>query len=205
MPESTGLDLTESSRQLMARMRRWKKLRRTHITHISDFKLEDFSVQKTEMKPHGLWYGFNESWMDWCSGEMSHWLQPYIYEILTDDSKILRITNEQEMEAFENEYHDVPDHVRNIYEVANGKKWRSIDDSDMYRFGRRSVNFIAWGRVAEKYGALEVVPYIWEKRLESMWYYGWDCASGCIWSKDVITDVKLIAAYDDKSDGFVRV
>jgi hypothetical protein len=40
---------------------------------------------------------------------------------------------------------------------------------------------IDWVRVSEEYDGLEIAPYIWSRRLEFMWYYGWDCASGVIW------------------------
>ena len=38
---------------------------------------------------------------------------------------------------------------------------------------------IDWGRVAGKYQ--------WSRRLDLLWYYGWDCASGCIWNTEHVS------------------
>ena len=50
---------------------------------------------------------------------------------------------------------------------------------------------IQWAEVASLYDGIEIAPYQFERRLGyhseigkavSDWYYGWDCASGCIWT-----------------------
>lgn len=37
-------------------------------------------------------------------------------------------------------------------------------------------------------------PYQWRRRNERgfSWYYGWDCASGCIWRASAIREIRLI-------------
>ena len=61
----------------------------------------------------------------------------------------------------------------------SGNKWRD-----------RCIN---WRAVAGDYAGLIITPYQWSRRLEPYsWYYGWDCASGCIWDPSAITDIKLI-------------
>jgi hypothetical protein len=37
---------------------------------------------------------------------------------------------------------------------------------------------------------------VWECRLDpaAAWYYGWDCASGCVWNLEVIADVVVDVA-----------
>lgn len=214
------MELVVASRKLIAKMRRWKSLRRIHITNVPDLTLLDMPKPGIEMKPGmrvrerggtdhcSFWYGFNDSWLEWCRGESMHdWFQPYVYEILVDESKILRISNEQEFEAFEDEYHGVPEYLEAMYDKEhNGRKYRSIDaPSPYFRSGRYFTSYIDYGRVAEKYGGVEIVPYLWSKRLESIWYYGWDCASGVIWDKGAVTEVRLIGKYDDKTNDFVRV
>ena len=53
---------------------------------------------------------------------------------------------------------------------------------------------IDWKKVKSKYQGIIIAPYQWSCRLnlDSNWYYGWDCASGCIWDLDCIKDFKLI-------------
>ena len=52
--------------------------------------------------------------------------------------------------------------------------------------------YIPWERVAEQYQGIIIAPYQWSCRLEENWYYGWDCASGCIWDADAIECVEPI-------------
>jgi hypothetical protein len=49
---------------------------------------------------------------------------------------------------------------------------------------------IDWGRVAEQYHGIVIAPYQWSLRLDLMWYYGWDCASGCIWDTWIVERVE---------------
>ena len=50
-------------------------------------------------------------------------------------------------------------------------------------FGIR-FNKIDWPRLASEFCGIENCPYRVESRMEEFtyWYYGWDVASGCIWS-----------------------
>lgn len=51
---------------------------------------------------------------------------------------------------------------------------------------------IDWGRVANDYHGIEIAPYIHKARLELMWYYTWDIASGCIWNTQAIKGINKI-------------
>lgn len=46
-----------------------------------------------------------------------------------------------------------------------------------------------WVRLARDYAGLVITPYLWECRLDprTLWYYGWDCASGVIWDMSCLT------------------
>lgn len=50
---------------------------------------------------------------------------------------------------------------------------------------------IDWPAVAKEFQGTIITPYSWEDRLEIDWYYGWDCASGCIWDVSAIAEVKV--------------
>jgi len=54
---------------------------------------------------------------------------------------------------------------------------------------------IDWEAVAKRYTGIEIEPYNWERRnsgpnnnysMSMLWYYGWDCASGCVWELDAL-------------------
>ena len=127
-------------------------------------------VQNNDYKPVGLWYGIDNEWLNWCKSEMPNWIHPYNYVLELNKAKMVIITNLAQFDQFHNEYK------------------RSI-------LGSRYICYIDWERVALKYGGIEINPYLWERRLpvECIWYYGWDCASGCIWNKEVVLKIKKIS------------
>ncbi len=60
--------------------------------------------------------------------------------------------------------------------------------------GEDFAGYIDWIKVAKQYAGLIIAPYQWGYRLEpgTHWYYGWDCASGCIWDASVIERIEAI-------------
>lgn len=119
-------------------------------------------------KPVGLWVSVegDDDWLAWCKAE--NWgtdRLSYVTEIkLPDTAHVLRLTNSAEIDRFHGAY------AKPIYG------------------GSRS--YVYWPDVAKDYDGLIIAPYCWDRRLEgaaSAWYYGWDCASGCIWNADAMT------------------
>lgn len=57
---------------------------------------------------------------------------------------------------------------------------------------------IDWKRVAKTYNGIIIAPYQWPARLDrnTQFYYGWDCASGCIWDTRAIASVERLASAD---------
>lgn len=134
-------------------------------------------LQKPDHKPKGLWYSVewdgedSYGWKDWCTAEdfeLEH------LEVATkldlDLTHVLQLHTPEEILEFHerftvNLYPDVP-------QLAGSGVGQGID----------------WPRVATLYKAIEIAPYCWQLRLDSrtFWYYGWDCASGCIWDPTII-------------------
>jgi hypothetical protein len=50
-----------------------------------------------------------------------------------------------------------------------------------------------WVRIIQKWHGIIITPYQWDCRLENdtFWYYGWDCASGCLWDTNAIGSIIL--------------
>lgn len=50
---------------------------------------------------------------------------------------------------------------------------------------------IDWPLIAAQWDGIIIAPYQWECRYADrmFWYYGWDCASGCIWNLNAIAAV----------------
>lgn len=120
--------------------------------------------QRSDYKPNGLWYGIGNEWLDWCKSEMPDWIYLYNYVLELNMAKILLITNLRQFNQFNNEYS-----FRPCKEI-------------------QSLCYIDWKRVALKYSGIEISPYLGKRRLcrGSSWYYGWDCASGCVWNKEAV-------------------
>lgn len=139
-------------------------------------------------KPSGLWVsaeGEND-WKEWCSSESFH-------------TELLDIPNE---------IHLKPD--------ANILWLRSGDQLDEFTkmYGRENPlaalspglfrePCIDWSRVAQDYQGIVISPYQWSRRMErfTSWYYGWDCASGCIWNVEAIDEVSVLESTLQSEEG----
>lgn len=109
-------------------------------------------------KPHGLWLSDEDdeqSWSAWCTAE---------------EFGLGTITTEFDL---------VPNH--NVLHLASADDL--LDFTADYGSGSNvhKFDYIDWQRVADKYQGLLITPYVWSCRYDLMWYYGWDCASACVW------------------------
>lgn len=200
-----GLQFEKATRHFIRNHLRGRKPRRLHLT---DLPLEHFieNEQLSGYKPLGLWWGVGDSWMQWCMSEMKEWLCPYIYEIVLNEENVLRIDTIKKFEKFEEKYATVPpwlkvdghDAVMNL--LYNNAKQQS-ESKSRHNF---SSHYIDYAKLSKEYGGIEIPNYFWEKRMSSMWYYGWDCASGCAWDVGAIKEIKLFASFDRDSGQFVK-
>ena len=79
------------------------------------------------------------------------------------------------------------------------EKWSVLDDEDkVVAFGETFTDpmnpeglKIDWPRVAGRYSGIIISPYQWNMRLHTRarWYYGWDCASACVWDLSTIKQI----------------
>ena len=111
----------------------------------------------TSYKPHGLWYSCDGEWERWCEDE--DWERgDFIYSVDISHVNLKSITNLKEFDAFHRDYIE-----------------------PLPEYDKRA----AWSLLAyEGYDGIEIAPYIHERRfmMDSIWYYTWDVASGCVWN-----------------------
>ena len=119
-------------------------------------------------KPCGLWYGIGTSWLNWVKAEMPHWMGKYFYKVYITD-KVLIISNKKSLMEFHEKYS-----VDNIH--IPGLEWKDIN----------------WEQIAIDYSGIEISPYQYECRFKLGWYYTWDVASGCIWKRDGLSQIRHI-------------
>ena len=123
-------------------------------------------------KPFGFWFtdDSEECWRSWCQGnEFALDNLTCRSEVEIDESRVLTLGTSNEVFDFTYRY---------------GRH-------DDYGYGYRSA--INWAEVARDHSGLIITPYQWDCRLNNRttWYYGWDCASGCIWDAIAILSVRL--------------
>jgi hypothetical protein len=148
------------------------------LVHFSAEPLGDLYpvAQKPEpsMKPSGFWVSDEDdetSWSSWCYSEqfgLERMAQSYDVA-LTPNHNVLILTDVAAIDAFSETY-------------------------GFTLFGRSG--YIAWAAVAYDYAGILITPYQWSHRMtnHTFWYYGWDCASGCIWNPTAIASVTPILA-----------
>lgn len=115
-------------------------------------------------KPNGLWVSVDDSWKEWCEGadfQLDH-LVCETKITLNKTAKILHLSNSFDLDELTRQY-------------GQQTEWCST--------------YIKWREIALIYDGIIIAPYCWGSRLygqASSWYYGWDCASGCIWNAEAI-------------------
>lgn len=129
-------------------------------------------------KPNGLWVSVEgpDDWLHWCEDNEFR-INYYINTteiILKEDHNILILIGEGDILNFTQQYGCKP-------------YWAKYGTAVEYK-----GYAIKWAEVASKYNGIIIAPYVWSCRLDVRWYYGWDCASGCIWNKDAIKELRPI-------------
>lgn len=139
-----------------------------------------------QAKPNGLWISvegekLGHTWKEWCEQEdfciesLAH-----SYElILKENSNILHIKTPLELLEFTKKYPF-------LREQWNDPIGREICDA--YE--------LDWTKVKEDYQGIIIAPYQWDCRCacETVWYYGWDIPSGCIWDINCIKEFNLCSS-----------
>ena len=140
--------------------------------------LEQIPTLSGFMKPRGLWFSVEseneDGWLEWCEGEefkldnFAHATQL----LLREDANILHIPGARELMDF---------HESFAADLCHDFRMQAID----------------WEMVASKYQGIVIAPYIWSMRLHDkmLWYYGWDCASGCIWDVSAIERLEPLSEF----------
>ncbi len=138
------------------------------LVHYSDTEIKRIEYRgqsraRPEFKPAGLWVSDDEEygWRNWCVDEgfqISRLVVAHEIELLKG-SNVLIIATHEELQDF-----------TGIYSKQ----------------GVEDFSVINWNMVRNMHDGLIITPYLHAVRLDYMWYYSWDCASGCIWNPEVV-------------------
>ncbi|HET7909679.1 MAG TPA: hypothetical protein VFL19_03135 [Nitrospira sp.] len=157
------------------------------LSHFSPTRITSVrSVEQSplpDMKPRGLWVSVDgkDDWPSWCKSErfgpIGAGRHVFRYRVDVDLSRVLHLDTAAAVMRFNDEY---------VREKLAGK-FPGLPESPF----KLSI-WIDWSAVAAKYAGIIIAPYQWARRLELMWYYGWDCASGCIWDAAAVRSISVI-------------
>lgn len=121
------------------------------------------------IKPVGLWFAVEDfeedvNWKDFCVREEFRvkYLRCKHLITLVSDAGILYISDSSSLDALHYKYYT-------------------------------GYGMIDWNKIARIYQGIIIAPYIYDRRnSHATWYYGWDCASGCIWDLRCIKSFELV-------------
>lgn len=145
------------------------------------FYAQNFYEKTMTQKPNGLWVSIedfegDQTWKTWCEAEgFEKEGLSYCYQVkLKCPAKTLWLKTPQDIIDFGLKYADKDPFSMNSLLIEEGRG--------------PCIYWIKWPEIMKEYDALFIAPYQWDCRLEDStgWYYGWDCASGCIWNIDII-------------------
>jgi hypothetical protein len=147
-----------------------------HLAHYGTSPLarvrsvEQVDQLERAMKPSGLWVSVegkgSHGWKQWCLAEGFHpeHLACKTRVILKPNARICHLETVEQIDGFTKRFLH---------------QWDRMPDSTLW---------LNWAEVAKHWQGIIIAPYQWERRMDMScsWYYGWDCASGCIWDADAI-------------------
>ena len=152
------------------------------LTHYSSDKIYDLDKRnyhknhfKNPSKPNGIWFSVEGGygWKEWCIDEDFR-LESLIYKhdiILKKECSVIILSN-----------------PKDIFDFSDRFQSRHLSKETFLFSEWTPPSQIDWLKVEEEYQGIIITPYQPECRFspKSSWYYGWDCASGCIWDINAI-------------------
>ena len=142
-----------------------------HLTAIEDRAQDKRGAERGD-KPDGLWFSAGDGqdgWRAWC--EMASFALAALTHrteiVFRPRAKLLRLKGVRAIDSFTAEYGREPAYRKSMPPSSFSYAGYTID----------------WPRVAKKWDGIIIAPYCYARRLHlgCRWYYGWDCASGCVW------------------------
>lgn len=133
--------------------------------------MEQRPADSEYLKPRGFWFSVEgeHDWQAWCECENYDPGQKLVYELtLREDARVCKLVYPEDIPIFSQRY---------LVPLA-GRSYHATG--------------LDWQKLAQKFDGIVIAPYQWEHRLTYSWYYGWDCASGCIWNADAIERVEQV-------------
>ncbi len=153
--------------------------------HIILDKNKTYSIPPHSGKPTGLWVSVDSEfgWAQWCyDNEQDQFYKRLKYKydvVLYPHAKILVLDSAEKIVTFSHQYRD-----HNV-EKQKPQSYFSTTKRDLFD------TVIDWKTLKSQYDGIIISPYQDSVRLQYKWYYGFDCASGCIWNLSCINTLTM--------------
>ena len=146
--------------------------------------------QQGHPKPNGFWFDVNGSWKQWCEA-MEFRMEALRFRhslSILDTSRLLYLKRAKDIDLFTREYgHDLSGRFQPLQSSVELDAFAREYGSDLFGdIAGQFSNYIMWEEVAGKYSGIVINPYFRSRSRTCLWYYGWNCAGGCVWDTDVI-------------------
>jgi hypothetical protein len=146
--------------------------------------------QSGHPKPNGLWFDIDEDWKRWCEAAQFN-LEGLRYRhtvTVLDSSRMLFLQKAREIDSFTKRYGrnlscnvQLLQRSEDLGSIAQDKGRSFFNDIQ-----KAFSSYILWDEVAEKYSGIIIAPYSRSRSQAYLWYWGWNCAAGCVWDTSVI-------------------
>lgn len=150
------------------RLRHWSAIPLGEIRSVQPGHRD--GIPSSSGKPVGLWLSDDsgdDGWKAWCEAED---FRPNGFahhaDFDVDLTAVKHLKSEDEILEFSTEF-----------TLKNPKE----------RYQRKAID---WPLVGTQYKGILITPYCYELRFDLMWYYSWDCASGCFWDVSCLERVE---------------
>jgi hypothetical protein len=132
-------------------------------------------------KPNGIWLSVigedgSDSWKVYCDAKGIALKKHRTEIVIKENARILHLQNAAEVDSLTSTHGYFPECPAEFLK----------SDPNYVR------SAICWRRVAEEYDGIVIAPECVERRQERLWYYTWDCSSGCIWSPNAVEALKTL-------------
>jgi len=182
-----------------------------HVSTRPFENIEDKDKDKTSWlgnglysNPRGVWISCGVSWQKFIGNDPSPWsLATYVYEVIPSDT-ILKISSLKELKNFIDEYKKKDIKIHDIIDWNSVKK--DYDGLIICPYlgdkiwGKHANKFGMWGDKKQLEGYIQKVVGAnkWKNSIYFLaeWYRHWEEASGVIWKKDGMADIRLIKKLD---------
>jgi hypothetical protein len=158
-------------------------MERKHNTKQSELYPMQYLQYRDFDKPVGLWYSWNNEWLDFCKEYLPHRVYKNDLTVtIVDFSAILVISTLTDLISFQHKYF-----LKNFVDgvLYAGVNWLRVK----YEFS--GIEIRNYEEIKNEYYD-SIYSLVVERRMDMtsmLWFLGLDCSSGCVWDLSLVKEI----------------